>query len=196
MTDDQGQRLAHHERRLRLLLAHLAGPAIVARVETDDLVQEVYVRALGAEELPPRGPEEAGDAQLWYFLARLARNVVVDAARAIRAARRAGRTARLVHSDWSVAGPRASQVLAATWGPATRAGARELEARLEASFRGLSAEHRRVIGLRQFEGLGARETAERMGRSEAAVHSLYRRALLAWREGEEFGGIRDESSPA
>ena len=36
-----------------------------------------------------------------------------------------------------------------------------------------------MIGLRQFEGLSARATAQRMGRSETAVHSLYRRALAA-----------------
>jgi len=40
-----------------------------------------------------------------------------------------------------------------------------------------------VIGLRQFEGLSAAAAGRRMGRSEAAVHSLYRRALLAWEAG-------------
>jgi DNA-directed RNA polymerase specialized sigma24 family protein len=37
-----------------------------------------------------------------------------------------------------------------------------------------------VIGLRQFEGLTAAQAGARMGRSEAAVHSLYRRALESW----------------
>ena len=46
----------------------------------------------------------------------------------------------------------------------------------------LSAEHRRVLGLRQFEGLSAEQAARRMGRSATAVHSLYRRALLAWEQ--------------
>ena len=53
------------------------------------------------------------------------------------------------------------------------------------AFLRLLPEHRRVLGLRQFEGLDARSTAQRMGRSETAVHSLYRRALAAWAEQRE-----------
>ena len=56
------------------------------------------------------------------------------------------------------------------------------EARLMRAFEQLTPEHRRVLGFRQFQGLSARETAVRMGRSETAVHSLYRRALQAWAE--------------
>jgi len=71
--------------------------------------------------------------------------------------------------------------------------ANEIEERLEQRFRALPAEYQRVIGLRQFEGLSAREAAQRMGRSETAVHSLYRRALLAWQGDDSFGGMSDES---
>lgn len=46
--------------------------------------------------------------------------------------------------------------------------------------RSVRLEPRRMLGLRRFEGLSAAETAARMGRSEAAVHSLFRRALGAW----------------
>ena len=74
-------------------------------------------------------------------------------------------------------------------GPAwTRLEIDEVARELRARFDALPPEHRRVIGLRQFEGLSARDTARRMGRTEAAVHSLYRRALLAWNpEGLEDG---------
>jgi DNA-directed RNA polymerase specialized sigma24 family protein len=58
----------------------------------------------------------------------------------------------------------------------------EETARLVAAYERLAPDHRRVLGLRRFEGLDAREAGRRMGRSEAAVHSLYRRALLAWEE--------------
>ena len=192
MDDDLGERLGRHERRLRLLLSHLASPALRARVELDDLVQEVYVRALTASELPAEGAE--GDAELWRFLVRLARNATIDAARAMRAAKRDGRTARLGHESWSALGPRASQILSRTWGPSTRVAASELERRLEERFEALSPEHRRVIGLRQFEGLSAREAAARMDRGEAAIHSLYRRALLAWEADEILRDSRGESA--
>ena len=176
-----GERLASHEQRLRLLLAHLAGRAVRARIEPDDLVQEVFLRAVSTSG---------------GFLSRLARNTVVDAARSIRAAKRSGREVALARSDWSRAGPRASQILAETAGPATRAAAAETTGALVRRFRELSPEHRRVIGLRQFEGHSARETARRMGRSEAAVHSLYRRALAAWHDGLERSDASGDESGA
>jgi RNA polymerase sigma factor (sigma-70 family) len=195
-----GQRLALLEDRLRLLLAHLAGRAVRARVELDDLLQEVYLRALTT----PRGlpPAEENETALWRFLVRLGRHAVIDAARSIRAAKRSGRTQRLAHSEWSRTGPRASQILARTAGPVTRAIGSETSRALRERYEALSPEHRRVLGLRQFEGLSARATAARMGRSETAVHSLYRRALAAWQEGLETGPSggdrrkRDESGPA
>ena len=177
---DPGARLAAQDRRLRLLLAHLAGGAVRTRVELEDLLQEVYLRALAHRAGLPEA--EQSDAGLWRFLARIARHVVVDAARAIRAAKRDGRVTRLEHSDWSQAGARASRIRAPGLGPATQVAAGEGVARIVAAFDELSPEHRRVLGLRQLEGLSARDTARRMGRSEAAVHSLYRRALAAWQE--------------
>jgi len=192
---DPGARLVACERGLRLLLAHLAGRAVRARVELDDLVQEVYLRALARPEaLPPAEPVAdgqdgprgtAGDANpapdpaLQRYLRRIARNAVVDVARAIRRAKRDGNERPLERSSWSRSGP-AAGLATASPGPATRAGSNEEVARILASFEGLSPEHRRVIGLRQLEALSARETARRMGRSESAVHSLYRRALAAW----------------
>jgi len=192
-ADDAGERLAAFESRLRLLFAHLAGRAVRARVEPEDLLQEVYLRALTAPAgLPPR---EEGEAPLWRFLVRLSRNTVVDVARALRARKRDGDVLPLRRSEWSRAGgPRESQLLSRTAGPATRVQAAETSRRLRERFEGLSAEHRRVLGLRQFEGLSARETAERLGRSEVAVHSLYRRALAAWRDGlQEKPAALDES---
>jgi len=173
-----GERLAAQTRRLRLLIVHLAGRAIRQRVDPDDLVQEVFLRALASPGALP--PAEPGEAALYRWLTRIARHTVIDVARAIRTRKREGAEAALVHSDWSHAGVRASQVAARTRGALSHAARREEHARLVAAFRELPPDHRRVLGLRQFEGLSAAETARRMGRSEAAVHSLYRRALAAW----------------
>ena len=190
---DDGARLASQERRLRLLLAHLAGHAVRARVELDDLVQEVFLRAVASSRgLPAAEPAEGA---LWRLLALLARQVVIDVARALRAAKRAGRETPLQRSDWSHAGS-ARMPSAAGPGPGTEAVAGETSRRLAAAYLGLAPEHRRVLGLRQFDGLSARETAARMGRSETAVHSLYRRALAAWEAALEKDGVPgDESGP-
>lgn len=175
---DSGARLAEQAGNLRLLLLHLAGRAVRARVEIDDLLQESFLRALAdGRGLPP---EEPGEAALRRYLADVARHVVIDVARALRAAKRDGHSVRLERSDWSRIGLAESQVAHPQPGPGTRAGEAEELARLMAAYERLDADHRRVIGLRRFAGLDAREAGRRMGRSEAALHSLYRRALLAW----------------
>ncbi len=172
---DPALHLAAHAPRLRLALRALAGRAVRARIELDDLLQEVFVRALAGPPLPD------DDAALGRLLVRIARHVVIDVARAARASKRsAGRAVPLVRSDWSHAGLRESQLLGASAGPATRVVAAETERRWLDAFDALDADHRRVITLRQIEGLSARDAAQRMGRTESAVHSLYRRALEAW----------------
>jgi len=186
-----GERLAAQERRLRLLVAYLAGRAVRARVELDDLVQEVFLRALAsARGLPPVEP---GEGALWRLLATLARQAVIDAARALRAARRDGREESLARSDWSRAG---GAPAARAPGPHTAAAERETSRAMAHAFLALAPEHQRVLALRQFEGLSAEETGRRMGRSAVAVHSLYRRALEAWQENLARKRIsRDESAP-
>lgn len=183
-TERMAQRLWSFEPRLRLLFTHLAGRALRERIEADDLVQETFLRALGAgANLPP-------DVELWRYLVHLARHVAIDAARAARAQKRCGREQRLARSDWSRAGPRESELATRTRGPATRAAESESLQQLLLAYERLAPEHRRVIGLRQFEGLSAAQAAARMGRSEVAVHSLYRRALEAWESATNPGAAR------
>ncbi|MCK6448318.1 MAG: RNA polymerase sigma factor [Planctomycetes bacterium] len=176
-----GDRLAACAPRIRLWVGTLAGAALRRRCELDDFVQETFLRAVRDRA---RAPEPcAGDAPFARWLAEVARHVVLDAARATRRAKRDARVARLSREDWSSVGLAESAVLARTAGPVTRAVAVEETERLERALAALAPEHRKVIALRQLAGLSAAETARRMGRSEAAVHSLYRRALLAWEAG-------------
>jgi len=54
-----GERIVAQGRWLRLLLMHLAGRQVRARVELEDLSQEVYVRAIAhADQLSPEEPAE------------------------------------------------------------------------------------------------------------------------------------------
>ncbi|MEM6568042.1 MAG: sigma-70 family RNA polymerase sigma factor [Planctomycetota bacterium] len=159
--------------RLELLVAHLAGPAVRRRIGVEDLTQDVLVRLLDAD-----AARELRGEELWRYARTVARSVVVDAARRLRHAPR--RSASIARADSTSAPSVASARAASGPGPGTLAGDQEEHARLLAAFDGLAPEHRRVIGLRRFEGLTAAEAAQRMGRSEAAVHSLFRRALAAW----------------
>lgn len=165
-------RLRAIEPRLLLFAAHRLGPALGRATEPADLVQETYVRLLGVE-LPPPSDDET---ELLTLARHLCRNAIVDLVRTLRAAKRDG-GARPLPTGWSQPGHAP--------GPRTQAQIRETERDWLGAYRRLAPEHRRVLGLRQFEGLSARETAARMGRSEAAVHSLFRRALQAWESERE-----------
>lgn len=165
------------------MIASLSGRVVRSRFELDDLVQEVFLRALGD---PARIP--TSEPELDRHLALLARHVVVDAARCLRAAKREGDlgVAPLTSGSSSTGSAFQSRIRARFPGPGTQAAQREMSSDLVAAFLRLAPEHRRVLGLRQFQGLTAAECARRMGRSEVAVHSLYRRALEAW--ATAFGG--------
>ncbi len=182
---------------MRLLVAHLAGRSLRARVEIEDLVQEIFVRALARPELfaperasPEQVPnDEGGEAReipMRRTLALLARECVIDVARALRAAKRGSGKADVRLGASTPRGLAVSALAGTATGPATAAVRGESGRELVAAFLRLSPEHRRVIGLRQLEGLSAAEAAPRMGRSETAVHSLFRRALQAW--ATELGG--------
>jgi len=179
-SDEHGERLMAQAGWLALLLRHLAGRAVRARVELDDLVQETLLRVCAmSSPLPEREP---GELALRRLLATVARHAVTDVARRLRSARRSGQETRLLRADWSGTGLSQSRLPGLAPGPATLVGMAEDQRALIAAFERLAPEHRRVIGLRQFEGLDAAETGRRMGRSATAVHSLYRRALAAWHE--------------
>ncbi len=186
-TDDAREpsgssRLARQAGWLALLFVHLAGPRVRSRVDREDLVQEVFLRVLSAGARPP-----TTEPELRRYLATVARRVVFDVLRALRSRKRDAREFPLERSDWSEAGGPERALAASVTGPLTRLAREERRDALVEAFERLSPEHRRVLGLRQLEGKSAREAAARLGRSEAAVHSLYRRALEAWDRGVREG---------
>lgn len=174
--------------RLEVYVEHRLGRALAQRVEVQDVVQETLLRTwstLNSAALSGEGPFLA-------LVCKIARNVIADIARAARRQRRGGAAAQLslARSDWSTAGAAAPPDSGA--GPFTRAAAGETRSRMLLAWRALSPEHRRVIALRQFEGLSARETAQRVGSSEQAVHAQFRRALSRW--GEELERLGEAPS--
>ena len=177
-TADPAKRLSDQIGRVRWIALHCAGRALRRRLDVEDLVQETLLRAWTAREHWPA--PELGDAGLARWLAFTVRRTTIDAARASRAKKRDGCEQPLELGDFSRSGVGERELAAKTAGPLTRAGAAEVRIELERAFERLSGEHRRVLALRQFEGLSAAEAGARIGKSEVAVHSLYRRALQAW----------------
>lgn len=166
-----------HYGRLRLYVRARLGAALGRRVDAEDIVQECFLRAF--RDLARFEPNDPGAFHRW--LTAIARHAIADAARAARA--HADRAALpLVESGGRGSDARERSLAASTMGPATRALLDERQRSLEAAFARLSPQHRRVIALRQFEGLSAREVAARLQSTEGAVHALFRRALQAWAE--------------
>lgn len=174
--------------RLEVYVEHRLGRALARRVEVQDVVQETLLRTLSV--LP--GATLNGEGPFLALVCKIARNVIADIARAARRQRRGGGAAQLslARSDWSTAG--AALPPDSSAGPYTRAALGETRGRMLQAWRALSPEQRRVIALRQFEGLSARETAQRVGSSEQAVHAQFRRALSRW--GEELERLGGASS--
>ena len=168
--------LEQHAPKLRLYVEYRLGRSLARCVEVEDVVQETLLRAW-------RGLAEAsiaGDRAMGGWLAAIARNVVIDIARARRTARRRGpgRDVSLDRSAWS--SPGSIDPGDSTAGPLTRAVRGEEAERLLAAYRSLPPHYQRVIALRQLEQRSAREAAPQLGCTEAAVHALFRRALDAW----------------
>lgn len=174
--------------RVRVYVQHRLGDALGRRVEVDDVLQETWMRALGGFGTT----EFAGDGPFLAYLCRIARNVIADVARAARRRRRGDGAAHvaIARSDWSSAG--AVEPADPSGGPLTKALRSEAREQLLSAWDELAPDHRRVIVLRQFEALSARDVAQRMALTERAVHALYRRALGRW--GEELERLRGDTT--
>ncbi|MEZ5962443.1 MAG: sigma-70 family RNA polymerase sigma factor [Planctomycetota bacterium] len=154
--------------RLRHLLRRHAGPALLQRVELDDLVQEACVEAL--RQLPAFEYHRRGAFFRWLVALALHR---------LQNLRRSGDAAcRDRRREQCVGGPDGRMDLPAVEpGPGTLLSSAEGVDDVQAALASLSPIDRRVIALARTEGLPLAEVALRMGRSRNAVALLLSRAL-------------------
>jgi len=161
---------------VRLFVRYRMGRKLRSIMESRDLVQEVYLHAFRSF-----GAFEGQSSQdLYRWLCGIAGHRMADERRRLGALKRGG-DARFEPQPDST---RQSPVEGAgdpKPGPRTVAALQEEGARMEEAFARLPERDQEVIGLRQFEGLSARETAERMGIGENNVNVIYFRALGRWR---------------
>ncbi|MFH0946619.1 MAG: sigma-70 family RNA polymerase sigma factor [Planctomycetota bacterium] len=155
------------------------GERVRQRLESRDVMQQVYLDALGSiDQFVDRG----NDA-FFQWLRRIAVNRICDADR--RSFRTERRGAELRAAD--VAGRTAmdmlfAQVSGSITSPSGVAGRADSVQRLSQALEKLGADQQQAIRLRYLSQLSVAETAERMDRSEKAVRSLCVRALIQLRE--------------
>ena len=150
----------YHDDLLFAVRAHL-GPAMRAKLESEDVLQSVAIQALKAlPSFEPRGP-----GSLRHYLHRMIVNKIRDRADFHAAAKRGGGV-RLATTELQRV-PDAA--------PDYQDGDRFVK--LERALRLLPPEMERVLVLRKVDGLSSKEAADVLGKSDAAVRKLYSRAV-------------------
>ena len=169
--------LTAHREPLRRLIDMRLDPALAARVDASDIVQDVLLEA--HRRLNEYLHNPAMPFRLW--LRHIAQDHVIDAHRRHRRAQRRSldREQPLVpraladHSSLELA----AQILDQERTPASAAIYRELQGRLDSAIASLDPDDREVVLLRHREMLSNQQVAEALGLSEAAASMRYLRAV-------------------
>jgi RNA polymerase sigma-70 factor (ECF subfamily) len=168
----------HHEQ----LVADISGrlPAdLQGSVSAEDVVQEAYVVAF--QRIASFNPQD--HARFYAWLATIARNRLMDAVKAQRAAKRGGgrmAVANLSTDDEEMV--HMLEVLAAhSRTPSRSAAGHEAAEAVARALEDLPKDYGEVLRLRYVDALPVAEIAERMQRTDGAVHMLCHRGLQALR---------------
>jgi RNA polymerase sigma-70 factor (ECF subfamily) len=164
--------------RLRARAADRMGAALRARSSPDDILQQVYLDAVRhIDRFEQRGPDSFLN---WLYV--ILNHKIVDAHRAIHCeARDVDRELLPEVGAGSSHGRLLEHVYTHSGTPSRVVRRQEALSALVACLAELSDTHRQIIQLRFLEGLSVRNVAKRLGKSEAAVVALTKRALDALR---------------
>ncbi len=172
----RGALLQRHRQRLKRMVAVRMDPRLAARLDPSDVVQE----ALAEADRRMDGYLRDRPLPFYPWLRQLATERLADAHRRhVRAARRSvtrEQPAVPLLPDASAA-ELVGRLLGSSTGPSEAARGHELRERVRAALAALPASDREVLVLRHLEELTARETAEVLGLTEAAVKSRALRAV-------------------
>lgn len=174
--------LTNHRDALRRMIALRLDPAIAARLDASDVVQEVMFEASRRLDDYLRNP--AMPFQLW--LRHIAKDHIIDAHRRHRLAQRRGvdREQPMVpaglanHSSIELA----AQFMDHEKTPASAAIQQEMQRRIHFAITKLDENDRDIILMRHFEQLANQEVATILGLTEAAASMRYLRALRRLKE--------------
>jgi RNA polymerase sigma-70 factor (ECF subfamily) len=153
----------HRERLLSVIYLRM-GPDLRARMDPEDVLQEVAIEAMNSWHTL----SDPANAAPW--LVTLARRKVARILRdQVGVAARDPRREHAIKTDVPLADRRS--------GPVTAADRKDRLLLLSQALERLSEDYREVVLLTKIEGMSARDVGERMGRSENAVNLLLSRAL-------------------
>ncbi|MCA9243352.1 MAG: sigma-70 family RNA polymerase sigma factor [Phycisphaerales bacterium] len=164
--------LARWQRRLltrveRRLPARLAGA-----VSPEDILQDAFVDVFrGIARF-----QDNGESAFYRWLVTIVDNRLIDTIRALQAAKRGGEWARLTETE-SQAIPLVEMLEVNSRTPSRSIARREAVGAVIQALDEIAPDYREALQLRFVEGLNVSETAQRLGRTEWAVHKLCRRGL-------------------
>jgi RNA polymerase sigma-70 factor (ECF subfamily) len=185
--------LAQHREPVRRMIDLRLDPAIAARVDASDVVQDVLLEA--SRRLDSYLANPAMPFHLW--LRHIAKDHLIDAHRRHRLARRRGVDREQPLVPAALAGQSsvdlAGQLMDPERTPASAAIQHEMERRLHQAITELDEADREVILMRHFEQLSNQEVATVLGLSEAAASMRYLRAMRRLRALLEPGRGADEA---
>jgi RNA polymerase sigma-70 factor (ECF subfamily) len=168
--------LAQHREPVRRMIALRLDPAIAARVDASDVVQDVLLEA--SRRLDTYLANPVLPFHLW--LRHIAKDHLIDAHRRHRAQRRGVDRERPIVPA-ALAGKSsvelAGQLMDPERTPASAAIQHEMERRLHLAIAELDEDDREVILMRHFEQLSNQEVAAGLGLTEAAASMRYLRAM-------------------
>lgn len=168
-------------KRLQLVayIQHSIGPALRAKLEPEDILQEVIVSAMespDAFDVPGRDP--------FKLLCQMAEQRIIDAHRHHVAAKKrsANREVSLDASIGNGNGGFVNLLIASMTSPSKAFSRGQKELRLQDAIGDLSEEQRELLRLRYVEGLPTKDVADRLGKSDGAVRVLLTRTLSKLQE--------------
>ncbi|MCC6361790.1 MAG: sigma-70 family RNA polymerase sigma factor [Phycisphaerales bacterium] len=146
----------------------------------EDVLQEAFADAVQAIS----SFESRGEGAFFGWLATIAEHRLIDLVRAARAMKRGGGRVAIEAGpgEGSTIGDLVAMLAADDHTPSRSMAGHEAVSAIQAALRGLRSDYREVLQFRYFDGLSVAQTAERMNRTEPAVHMLCHRAVAQLRE--------------
>jgi RNA polymerase sigma-70 factor, ECF subfamily len=163
-----------YQRRLAVLVHYKMSAELRAKMEVDDILQEIFLAA--AQNLNRFSYQSPGSLMSW--LSRIADHVIVDAARHEHREKRRPDELLPFRSDSYPNGPEPVDSVTPSRVYAQQENLELLLTKLDA----LPADYREIILLAKFEGLNTVELSEKLGKSRENVALLLHRALKRFRE--------------